>query len=141
MPRIIGHLTAAYIAFIFVQSLFFKFSGADESIFIFSTIAQWSGIALFEPQGRFLIGFAELAASILLFIPGWRFLGGLMATGIMTGAIFFHLVSPLGIEVHGDGGLLFANACLVWAGGLATAWLDRVRLLAFLGQLRSLISR
>src|ERR1043165_3863713 len=63
---------SAYIAFVFVQSLFFKFTGSEESIFIFSTLRDWSGIGLFEPAGRWIIGFAELVASILLFVPRRR---------------------------------------------------------------------
>ncbi|MGZ5926054.1 MAG: hypothetical protein ACXWLJ_05185, partial [Rhizomicrobium sp.] len=56
-------LLSLYIAFVFIQSLFFKFTGAEESIYIFSTLRAWSGIALFEPIGRWAIGTAELVAS------------------------------------------------------------------------------
>jgi hypothetical protein len=108
---------SAYIAFVFVQSLFFKFTGSAESIFIFSTLRDWSGIALFEPAGRWIIGFAELIASILLFMPRTRIFGAALAIGIMTGAIFFHLFTPLGVVIMGDGGLLFAMACGVWISG------------------------
>jgi hypothetical protein len=108
---------SAYIAFVFVQSLFFKFTGSAESIFIFSTLRTWSGIALFEPFGRWAIGTLELIASILLFIPRGRIFGAALAIGIMTGAIFFHLFTPLGIVILGDGGELFALACGVWLSG------------------------
>jgi hypothetical protein len=108
---------SAYIAFVFVQSLFFKFTGSAESIFIFSTLRDWSGISLFEPAGRWIIGFAELIASILLFMPRTRIFGAALAIGIMTGAIFFHLFTPLGVVIMGDGGLLFAMACGVWISG------------------------
>ena len=108
---------SAYIAFVFVQSLFFKFTGSKESIFIFSTLRDWSGISLFEPAGRWIIGTAELIASILLFIPRARIFGATMAIGIMTGAISFHLFTPLGVVIMGDGGELFALACGVWLSG------------------------
>ena len=108
---------STYIAFVFVQSLFFKFTGSAESIFIFSTLRDWSGIALFEPAGRWIIGFAELIASILLFVPRLRIFGAALAIGIMTGAISFHLFTPLGIVIMGDGGLLFTLACGVWLSG------------------------
>lgn len=108
---------SAYIAFVFVQSLFFKFTGSAESIFIFSTLRDWSGISLFEPAGRWIIGFAELIASILLFIPRTRIFGAALAIGIMTGAISFHLFTPLGVVIMGDGGLLFTLACGVWLSG------------------------
>src|ERR1051326_3370980 len=82
---------SAYIALVFVQSLFFKFTASAESVYIFSTLREWSGINLFEPAGRWIIGIAELIASVLLFIPRLRIFGAALATGIMTGAIFFHL--------------------------------------------------
>jgi len=108
---------SVYIGFVFVQSLFFKFTGSEESIFIFSTLRAWSGIALFEPAGRWIIGICELIASILLFLPRTRIFGAAMAIGIMTGAISFHLFTPLGVEILGDGGELFALACGVWISG------------------------
>lgn len=108
---------SAYIGFVFVQSLFFKFTGSEESIFIFATLRAWSGIALFEPAGRWVIGICELIASILLFLPRTRIFGAAMAIGIMTGAISFHLFTPLGVEILGDGGELFILACGVWISG------------------------
>ncbi|MBS0282724.1 MAG: DoxX family protein [Proteobacteria bacterium] len=108
---------SAYIAFVFVQSLFFKFTGSVESIFIFSTLRAWSGIDLFEPAGRWIIGICELIASVLLFLPRTRIFGAAMAIGIMTGAISFHLFTPLGVEILGDGGELFILACGVWISG------------------------
>ena len=110
-------ILSAYIGFVFVQSLFFKFTGAYESIYIFSTLRAWSGIALFEPFGRFAIGTFELIASILLFMPRLRIFGAALAIGIMTGAIFFHLFTPLGVVILGDGGELFTLACGVWISG------------------------
>ena len=110
-------LLSIYIAFVFVQSLFFKFTGAYESIYIFSTLRAWSGIALFEPFGRFAIGTLELIASILLFLPRLRIFGAALGIGIMTGAIFFHLFTPLGVVILGDHGELFTLACGVWISG------------------------
>ena len=128
-----------YIAFVFVQSLFFKWTGSEESIFIFSTLRDWSGIGLFEPFGRFFIGACELVASILLFIPRLRFVGAGMAIGIITGAIFFHLFTPLGVEIKGDGGLLFALACGVWLSAATILLIERDRVLAFLNALLGLV--
>jgi uncharacterized membrane protein YphA (DoxX/SURF4 family) len=127
---------SVYIAAVFVQSLFFKFTGAPESIYIFSTLRDWSGIDLFEPAGRWIIGLCELTASILLFVPRTRIFGAALAIGIMTGAIFFHLFSPIGVVILGDGGELFTLACGVWISGwiiLALsqseirAWIDVAR--------------
>jgi len=123
---------SAYIAFVFVQSLFFKFTGSVESIFIFSTLRDWSGIGLFEPFGRFFIGASELVASILLFIPRTRIFGAGMAIGIISGAIVFHLFTPLGVEIMGDGGLLFTLACGVWIASAVILWLERAKVAALL---------
>jgi uncharacterized membrane protein YphA (DoxX/SURF4 family) len=87
------------------QTLFFKFTGAPESVYIFSTIGM-------EPWGRIGSGVMELIAVFLLLYPRTPALGAVMAIGLMAGAIFFHL-TKLGIEVQGDGGLLFKLALAV----------------------------
>jgi uncharacterized membrane protein YphA (DoxX/SURF4 family) len=93
-------------AAILVQTLFFKFTASEESVYIFSTLGM-------EPVGRIGSGVAELIASILLLIPVVAPYGALLAMGIMAGAIASHL-TVLGIEVQGDGGLLFALAVTVF---------------------------
>lgn len=121
------YLLIAYVIFVFVQSLFFKFTGSEETDIIFSTIAQWmTGVGLgfiapaFESIGGYAIGGAELVASVLLLIAATRRLGALLGLGIISGAIFFHLATPLGvvrtINAAGDtdGGVLFMMACGVW---------------------------
>jgi uncharacterized membrane protein YphA (DoxX/SURF4 family) len=92
-------------AVILLQTLFFKFSASDESVYIFSTIGM-------EPWGRIGTGIMELIAAILILIPRTTAFGALLAIGLMSGALFFHLTT-LGIEVKGDGGLLFIYALLV----------------------------
>jgi putative oxidoreductase len=99
------------VAGILLQTLFFKFTGAAESIYIFSTLGM-------EPWGRYASGVAELAASVLLLVPGGAALGALLAIGVISGAIVSHL-TVLGIEVQGDGGLLFALAVIVFISSLA----------------------
>lgn len=94
------------VAVIMLQTLFFKFTAAPESVYIFSSL----GI---EPWGRILMGSLELVASILILIPATTSLGALMAIGLMTGAIFIHL-TKLGIVVQNDGGELFILALTVW---------------------------
>ncbi len=132
---------SAYIAFVFVQSLFYKFTGSEESIFIFSTLREWSGIGLFEPFGRWFIGAMELVASILLFIPRTRIFGAGIAFGIISGAIFFHLFTPLGVEIMGDGGLLFALACGVWLSSAAILALHREDVFAAIEGLAGLVRK
>lgn len=93
-------------AAILLQTLFFKFTGSTESVYIFSTL----GI---EPAGRIGSGIAELLAAVLLLIPRFNVYGALLASGTMMGAILSHL-TILGIEVMGDGGLLFVLALVVF---------------------------
>ncbi|MBL7699020.1 MAG: DoxX family protein [Chitinophagaceae bacterium] len=92
-------------AAILLQTLYFKFTGAPESVYIFSKVGM-------EPEGRYATGIAELVAAILLVIPATSFFGALLAFFIMIGAIATH-VMILGIEVEGDKGLLFAYAIIV----------------------------
>ena len=89
---------------ILVQTLFFKFTGAEESVYIFTKL----GI---EPLGRIGSGIVELIASILILIPRTTLLGALMGAGTMLGAIFSHLF-VLGINVKNDGGELFILAII-----------------------------
>jgi hypothetical protein len=105
------------IAAILLQTLFFKFSGAAESVYIFSKLGV-------EPVGRYASGIAELVAAGLLLVPGFAPYGALLSLAVITGAIISHL-TVLGIEVRGDGGLLFALAVVVFAcslGVLALRW-------------------
>ncbi len=107
-------LIAAVILF---QTLFFKFTGAEESVYIFSTL----GI---EPWGRIASGLAELLAVVLLLVPRTVTLGALLSLGVISGAIVSHL-TKLGIVVKNDGGLLFALALTVFASSLAILVLRR----------------
>lgn len=92
-------------AFILLQTLFFKFTAADESVYIFSSI----GI---EPWGRIATGIFELVASICILLPATTIYGSMLAAALMGGAIFFHL-TKLGISVKDDGGQLFIYAVIV----------------------------
>jgi uncharacterized membrane protein YphA (DoxX/SURF4 family) len=93
-------------AIILLQTLYFKFSAAPESVYIFSTLGL-------EPWGRIGIGSLELVASVLILIPKTTSIGALLAAGIMAGALFSHL-TKLGIVVQNDGGQLFILALVVF---------------------------
>ena len=97
------------VAIILFQTLFFKFTGADESKYIFTTLMG----AEFEVYGRIGSGIVELIAVILLLIPSTALLGALIALGTISGAILSHL-TMLGIIVKDDGGLLFLLAITVF---------------------------
>ena len=93
-------------AVIMLQTLFFKFSGSAESVYIFKTLGM-------EPYGRIGTGVMELIAAILILIPRTTAFGAVLAIGLMAGAIFFHL-TKLGLVVMDDGGQLFIYALLVF---------------------------
>lgn len=99
-------------AVILLQTLYFKFTGAPESVYIFTKVGSGIGLNFLEPWGRVGSGVMELVAAILLLWPAFSWLGSLLAIGAVAGAIFFHL-TILGIEVQGDHGLLFALAWIV----------------------------
>ena len=112
-------------AFLLLQTLFFKFSANEDSVYIFSTIGM-------EPWGRIGTGVMELIAAILILIPRTTALGALLAIGLMSGALYFHFTT-LGIEVKGDGGQLFIYALLVFIS-------SAVLLFVYQSQIRSLLN-
>ena len=107
--NIISWVCRFVVAVILFQTLFFKFTGAEESKYIFSTLMGPE----FEAFGRIGSGVVELFAVILLLIPSKAWLGALIALGTISGAIMSHL-TMLGIVVKGDGGLLFGLAVTVF---------------------------
>ncbi|MFN0034133.1 MAG: DoxX family membrane protein [Saprospiraceae bacterium] len=113
---------------ILAQTLFFKFSGAAESVWIFEQLGA-------EPWGRLGSGVAELVCAVLLFLPRLAWLGALGGLGVMSGAIVSHLFI-LGIEVQGDGGLLFFLAVVVFVCCAVTLWLRREDVRVFLSRVR-----
>jgi hypothetical protein len=136
-----------FISVVFIQSLFFKFTGSPETNHIFGTLSDWA--AGFGFEGLFLspgifnayvIGSAELVASILLLaglFAGKKLLttlGAGMALGVISGAIFVHLFTPLGIVVLDDGGTLFGMAVGIWLSSLILLWMHRSTLLGLLGK-------
>lgn len=107
-------------AAILLQTLFFKFTGAPESVYIFTKVHA-------EPWGRIGSGFIELIAAILLLTPRFNWLGSLLALGMMAGAIGSHL-TVLGIEVQGDRGLLFGLAITVFVTSGVNLYLHRAEI-------------
>jgi len=122
---VISWLLQLVVAGILLQTLFFKFTGAKESVYIFSTLGL-------EPWGRIGSGVAELIAAVLLLIPSLAPFGALLTMAVLAGAIVSHL-TVLGIEVMGDGGLLFALA-LISFGGAAIVLFIRRGQLPFIGR-------
>lgn len=140
-------ILSLYIAFVFLQSLAFKGAElfgepADITVYIFSTVGDWMrsiGLnaigELFGQYGGIAIGAGELFASILLLISATRFYGAIIALGVMSGAIFFHIFTPLGLYPYTDlecltAGCpreyaLFYMAVGVWLSAAALAWVNK----------------
>ena len=104
-------------AIILLQTLFFKFTGAPESVYIFAELGA-------EPWGRILSGVVELVAAILLIMPRTAWAGAGLGVGVMSGALLSHLF-VLGIEVQGDGGLLFTMGVIVFVTCAITLYMQR----------------
>ena len=134
-----------YVSFVFIQSLFFKFTGSPETVYIFEgKLDPWAASlgfpGVFAPGGIFsaqVVGTFELVASVLLLVGAAmsrrravQVLGAAMGLGVISGAIFFHVFTPLGIAVvntdgSSDGGELFILACGVWIACGLLLWMRR----------------
>lgn len=104
-------------AVIMLQTLYFKFSAAPESVALFEQLGM-------EPFGRIGVGVGELIASILLLIPRTTWMGAVLGLGLMAGALFFHL-TILGIVHNGDGGALFGMATVAFLCCAVLVWQNR----------------
>lgn len=125
IERYLPWALAAWIAFVFVWYLQFKFTGHDGSVHLFTVLTDWLGLHGHEKAMRIGTGAAELVAAALCLVPATRALGAALSFAIMAGAIFFHLVSPLGIDPYGDGGTLFKEACATLLASAVLLWFAR----------------
>lgn len=106
---------------IMLQTLYFKFTAHPQSVALFTTIGL-------EPYGRIGIGVMELIASLLILIPRTTSIGAILAAGLISGALFFHLTT-LGIEVDGDS-VLFIYALITFIAALILIAFNAQKLLA-----------
>lgn len=140
------HAIAVIASLVFLDSLRFKFTNAPETQVIFGKLDAWAASfgapGLFAQTGLFsqyVIGTAELVAATCLLLgilPALRRLqglGALIGFAVMSGAVNFHLWTPLGTDPNNDGGGLFIMACVVWAGSLALIIIRRKEIAALLG--------
>ena len=151
----VSWLIVGWICFVFLSSLPYKFTAHPDTQHIFGTIAGWLGGllgttvgSLFRDFGAYAVGVIELITSLVLLLPAllWiisrltksffgvtrrRFhvIGGLMASTMMAGAVFFHLFTPLGIVVlhegESDGGSLFYAAASILVLGIVLAIVNK----------------
>jgi hypothetical protein len=129
LPRhllVISWTLQILVAVILFQTLFFKFTGAEESVYIFTTLGA-------EPWGRIGSGVAELIAVVLLLYPPTAVFGALLSTGIITGALLSH--TKLGLVVNDDGGLLFALAVVVFVASVSIVVIRRAEVPLVAGRL------
>jgi putative oxidoreductase len=128
--KVLSWVLQVLVAVILLQTLFFKFTGAPESVYIFSKLGA-------EPWGRIASGVVELTAAVLLLVPRTAAAGALMSLGVISGAIFSHL-TKLGVALAevGDHGELFALALAVFVGSAVVLYIRR-RELPFVGALLS----
>lgn len=117
--KIIDWIVRIIVAVVLLQTLFFKFTGAKESVYIFSTLGA-------EPWGRIGSGVVELIAALLLLLPRTAVYGAILALGTISGAIFAHL-TKLGITIPAvdDHGELFGLAVVVFVGSLVALYFRR----------------
>lgn len=124
----IERISSVVAALILLQTLFFKFTAAPESVYIFSELGM-------EPYGRIGTGILELVIALLLLFRKSSLIGAIVGLGVITGAIFSHIF-VLGIEVQHDGGLLFGLAVLVFILCLITIFMQKDKLMSLLHRIK-----
>ena len=128
-PRIItaiSWLAAGWIAWEFLYYEQFKLTGAEGSVQgVFQPIANWVGLPAHEAPIRWTVALLEIIAATLVINQPTRWYGAVMSAGIMAGAIFLHVIGPIGIDPYGDGAMLFKEACFTLTVAAFLAWLHR----------------
>ena len=137
-----------FAAAVFLDSLRYKLTDHPNTQEIFGRLDGWAASlgapGLFAHTGLFsqyVIGSAELVASTLLLIgliPRFARLnavGAAIGLAVMTGAVSFHLFTPLGIDPNNDGGGLFAAACTIWISAIALLIIRRNELAGLVSDL------
>ncbi len=154
---VLSWLIVAWICKVFLFSLPYKFTGHPDTRHIFGTIGAWMSDTIlpafgdfFSRFGAIIVGSFELTVSLVLIAPALIWLlgamglansegkrpvfhrvGGLMASAVMAGAVFFHLFTPLGVEVlhegKSDGGSLFYAALSILVLGMVLYFMNRAR--------------
>ena len=149
IKKFLPAVLAIFCSLIFLDSLRFKFTNHPNTQTIFGKLNDWASRlgaeGLFAQTGLFsqyVIGGAELIASVALLLgilPRFRRLqgfGALLGLAVMTGAIIFHTMTPLGIDPNNDGGLLFVMACCVWLSCAALVFIRRREIGFGLGKIK-----
>ena len=104
VPKLVHLIPRVVVAFILAQTLFFKFTGAEESRELFAILGM-------EPWGRIGIGIIELI-SVIFLLSRFYIIGAIISLSIISTANFLHF-TKLGIVVNDDGGALFTMSIIV----------------------------
>ena len=124
--KILPWVLSAFCIFVFLRYIPYKFAPGSQ---LFQVLEDWAGISWFEPHFRYITGGVELLACLLLTIPRVQVAGAAVALGTMTGAIFFHVFTPLGIDPYNDGAQLFIQAVGVWFSSIIVLYIRRDEIL------------
>ena len=125
--RLLAWGAAIWIAYEFLWYEQYKLAGPT---LVFDRLSAWSGIP--EKPFRLFVAGMEMVAALLVLVPRTRVFGAAFALGIMSGAIGFHLFTPLGVDPYEDGATLFKEACFTWAMAAFVLFAHRDEALALL---------
>jgi uncharacterized membrane protein YphA (DoxX/SURF4 family) len=135
--KLLAWPAAIWIAYEFLWYEQYKLTGNEGSVHLFTILSDWLGTPGGEKPFRLFVAIQEIICAVLVLIPRTRMIGAAGSLATMSGAIFFHTVSPLGIDPYGDGGVLFKEAVFTWFMAAFILFAHRDEALALLGWLRA----
>jgi uncharacterized membrane protein YphA (DoxX/SURF4 family) len=135
--KLLAWPAAIWIAYELTWYQQFKLTGNEGSVHLFTILSDWLGTPGGEKPFRLFVAILEIFCAVFVLIPRTRMWGAALSLGTMSGAIFFHTVSPLGIDPYGDGGGLFKEAVFTWFMALFVLFAHRAEALAVVAALRT----
>jgi uncharacterized membrane protein YphA (DoxX/SURF4 family) len=139
--RILSWLGAAWIVWEFGYYEQYKLTGNEGSVHLFTILSDWLGTPGGEKPFRLFVAIQEIVAAVLVLLPWTRVPGAALSFVTMAGAIFFHLVSPLGVDPYGDGGVLFTEAVFTLFVSAGVLWLHRHEVPGWIARAMRLVRR
>lgn len=133
--KLFAWVPALYAAYIMLWYEQYKLTAHEGSVMLFTILSDWLFISGYEQPFRLTVAIAEIVAAVLIINVPTRMYGAGLTLGLMSGAIFFHVVSPLGIDPYGDGGELFKEACMTWVSAAVVLVIYRAEALALVERL------
>jgi uncharacterized membrane protein YphA (DoxX/SURF4 family) len=135
--KLLAWPAAIWIAYELTWYQQFKLTGNEGSVHLFTILSDWLGTPGGEKPFRLFVAILEIFCAVFVLIPRTRMWGAALSLGTMSGAIFFHTVSPLGIDPYGDGGGLFKEAVFTWFMALFVLFAHPAEALAVIAALRA----